>query len=162
MKKNRQKTVKRKPITEETKRNAVLEYHNTGNASATARRFGVARTTLLSWIPVYTDIAIHNERLTTASVQAIERTSLAVVDSIRQASATRQEFYQQHFHEVSILFSQLLQGMSSKLDNTQNPPSLRDQAAALTALTNFVKEFLPAEDQGTTTINLLQQTINNQ
>jgi hypothetical protein len=82
------------------------------------------------------------------------------VRSIEQATATRQEFLQQHYAGVSTLFSTLLTKMTDELNDKTKHPSLRDQAAAFTALVNFVKEFTPTEEQGTTTINLLQQTVN--
>jgi hypothetical protein len=50
--------------------------------------------------------------------------------------------------------------MTATINDKNSHPSLRDQAAALTALTNFVKEFTPAEEQGNISINLLQQTVN--
>ena len=154
------KKCRKKPLTDEEKMLAVQEYKTNGNASAIARKYGVARTTFLAWLPLFSDTPVPSEEVKSACVQAIEKTSDAVVRSIEQATATRQEFLQQHYAGVSTLFSALLTKMTNELNDETKHPSLRDQAAALTALINFVKEFTPTEEQGITTINLLQQTVN--
>lgn len=174
MKKSVRKTVgkKRKRYDDEYKKHVVMEYMNSGNASEISRRYDIARPTLLEWVKYYSDEAAiksvkgiglntaSSEEIKSACVQAIEKTSDAAVRSIEQATATRQEFLQQHYAGVSTLFSALVTKMTKELNDDNKHPSLRDQAAALTALTNFVKEFTPTEEQGTTTINLLQQTVN--
>lgn len=153
---------KAKKIDDKTKKKAIAEYRETGNASAIARKYGVARSTFLAWLPVVSHKIETDSHVTTqAVVKAIEKTSDAAVRSIEQATATRQEFLQQHYAGVSTLFAALINKMTNELNDATKHPSLRDQAAALTALTNFVKEFT-TEEQGTTTINLLQQTVNNQ
>lgn len=150
-----------KKIDDKTKKRAIAEYQRTGNASAIARKYGVARSTFLAWLPAITNtIETNTPEATHAIVHAIEKTSAAAVRSIEQATATRQEFLQQHYARVNTLFSTLLDKMTTELCDENKHPSLRDQAAALTALINFVKEFTPTEEQGTTTINLLQQTVN--
>lgn len=152
---------KAKKIDDKTKKKAIAEYRETGNASAIARKYGVARSTFLAWLPVVSHKIETDSHVTTqAVVKAIEKTSDAAVRSIEQATATRQEFLQQHYAGVSTLFSALITKMTAELKDDTKHPSLRDQAAALTALVNFVKEFTPTEEQGTTTINLLQQTVN--
>ena len=148
-------------IDEKTKRRAVAEYHRTGNASAIARNYGVARSTFLAWLPAITNtIETDTPEATDAVVHAIEKTSDAAVRSIEQAAATRQEFLQQHYVQVSELFSALISKMTTTINDENSHPTLRDQAAALTALTNFIKEFTPTEEQGNISINLLQQTVN--
>lgn len=154
------KKCRKKPLTDEEKMLAVQEYKANGNASAIARKYGVARTTFLAWLPLFSDTPVSNNIVTQATVKAIGETSQAVVRSIDQATATRQEFLQQHYAGVSTLFSALITKMTKELSDDNKHPSLRDQAAALTALVNFIKEFTPTEEQGTTTINLLQQTVN--
>ena len=150
-------------IDERIKKKAIADYYKTGNASAVARKYGVARSTFLAWLPaIQRNIESPTPETTAAVVHAIEQTSAAAVRSIEQATATRQEFLQQHYAGVSRLFTALITKMTNELNDETKHPSLRDQAAALTALTNFVKEFTPTEEQGTTTINLLQQTVNKQ
>lgn len=154
------KKCRKKRLTDEEKMLAVQEYRTNGNASEIARKYGVARTTFLAWLPLFNDIPVSNDIVTQATVKAIEETSHAAVRSIEQATATRQEFLQQHYSQVSTLFSALLAKMTAELNNETRHPSLRDQAAAFTALTNFIKEFTPAEEQGNIQVNLLQQTVN--
>lgn len=163
MKKSVGKTVgkkKKKLYDDEFKKFVVQEYINTGNASEIARKHDIARCTLIEWVKYYSTITTSSEAVSQACIHAIEKTSDAAVRSIEQATATRQEFLQQHYAGVSTLFSALLSKMTAELNDEKKHPSLRDQAAALTALINFVKEFTPTEEQGTTTINLLQQTVN--
>lgn len=155
------KKKKKKLYDDEFKKFVVQEYVNSGNASEISRKHDIARCTLLEWVKYYSNITTNSEAVSQACIQAIEKTSDAAVRSIEQATATRQEFLQQHYAGVSTLFSALLTKMTNELNDKTKHPSLRDQAAALTALVNFVKEFTPTEEQGTTTINLLQQTVNN-
>jgi transposase-like protein len=166
MKKGVGKTVgkkkKKKLYDDEFKKFVVQEYMNSGNASEVSRKHDIARPTLLEWVKYYSNITTSSAAVSQACIQAIEKTSDAAVRSIEQATATRQEFLQQHYAGVSTLFSALITKMTKELSDDNKHPSLRDQAAALTALVNFVKEFTPTEEQGTTTINLLQQTVNNQ
>lgn len=164
---------KKKQYDDEFKISVVQEYMHSGNASEVSRRHNIARCTLLEWVKYYSNEAAiksvkslglnttSSEEIKSACVQAIEKTSDAAVRSIEQATATRQEFLQQHYAGVSTLFSTLITKMTNELNDETKHPSLRDQATALTALVNFVKEFTPTEEQGTTTINLLQQTVNN-
>jgi transposase-like protein len=165
MKKSVGKTVgkkkKKKLYDDEFKKFVVQEYINSGNASEISRKHDIARCTLLEWVKYYSNITTNSEAVSQACIQAIVKTSDAAVRSIEQATATRQEFLQQHYAGVSTLFSALLTKMTNELNDETKHPSLRDQAAALTALVNFVKEFTPTEEQGATTINLLQQTVNN-
>lgn len=166
MKKGVGKTVgkkkKKKLYDDEFKKFVVQEYMNSGNASEVSRKHDIARPTLLEWVKYYSNITTSSAAVSQACIQAIEKTSDAAVRSIEQATATRQEFLQQHYAGVSTLFSALITKMTKELSDDNKHPSLRDQAAALTALVNFVKEFTPTEEQGTTTINLLQQTVNKQ
>lgn len=155
------KKCRKKPLTDEEKMLAVQEYRTNGNASAIARKYGVARTTFLAWLPLFSDTHVSNDIVTQTTVKAIEETSQAVVRSIDQATATRQEFLQQHYAQISQLFSALVCKMTATINDENAHPSLRDQAAAFTALTNFVKEFTPTEEQGNIQVNLLQQTVNN-
>ena len=156
------KKKKKKLYDDEFKKFVVQEYINSGNASEVSRKHDIARCTLLEWVKYYSNITTNSEEVKSACIQAIEKTSDAAVRSIEQATATRQEFLQQHYAGVSTLFSALITKMTKELNDDNKHPSLRDQAAALTALVNFVKEFTPTEEQGTTTINLLQQTVNKQ
>lgn len=151
---------KKKVYDDEYKKLVVREYINSGKASETARRYGIARCTLLEWAKYYSTINADSEEVKYACVKAIEKTSNAAVRSIEQAAATRQEFLQQHYAQVSELFSALVCKMTATISDENSHPSLRDQAAALTALTNFIKEFTPTEEQGNININLLQQTVN--
>lgn len=148
-------------IDDKTKRRAIAEYHKTGNASAIARKYGVARSTFLAWLPALTNtIKTDSPEATDAVVLAAGKISDAAVFSIEQAAATRQEFLQQHYAEIGKLFSALVKKMADTINDENAKPSLRDQAAAFTALTNFVKEFTPTEEQGSVQVNLLQQTVN--
>lgn len=154
------KKKKKKLYDDEFKKFVVQEYMNSRNASEVSRKHDIARCTLLEWVKYYSNITTNSEAVSQATVKAIEKTSDAAVRSIEQATATRQEFLQQHYAGVSTLFSALIAKMTKELNDETKHPSLRDQAAALTALVNFIKEFTPTEEQGTTTINLLQQTVN--
>lgn len=149
-------------IDERTKKKAVAEYHRLGNASAIARKYGVARSTFLAWLPAITNtIETDTPEATEAVVAAIQSTADAAIRSMELSAATRQEFLQRHYDGVSNLFATLVDKMTKELNDETKHPSLRDQAAALTALTNFVKEFTPHDDeQGKVQINLLQQTLN--
>lgn len=149
------------------KAKAIADYRLSGNVSAVARKHKIARTTLLRWLKEYEgknldhiDSDTDSNPETAAVVNYINKTTDAAVRSIEAESLTRQEFLQQHYAGVSTLFSALITKMTAELNDKEKHPSLRDQAAALTALVNFVKEFTPTEEQGTTTINLLQQTVN--
>lgn len=136
---------------------ALAEYSTTGNLSAVSRKYDIARTTLLRYIKGY----VHNEDTSAAVVTAIEKTSEAAVRSIEAELATRQEFLRQHYAEVNKLFAALINKMTTELLDETKHPSLRDQAAALTALANFVNQFTPHDaEQSGIQINLLQQTLN--
>jgi hypothetical protein len=151
---------KKKTYAEEVKRVAVAEYKTTGNASAVARKYGVPRTTLLAWVRLFPAITVTNDMVTDATIEAINRTSEAVVRSIDVATATRQQFLMEHYGELGEAISLNLQAIITRLRTPEGIP-YRDLAATLTALSGMVKEFLPVEEQTPTQINLLQQTINN-
>lgn len=156
------KKCRKKPLTDEEKMLAVQEYKTNGNASAIARKYGVARTTFLAWLPLFSDTPVSNDIVTQATVKAIEETSQAVVRSIDQATATRQEFFAQQYLGFSEAFSYTLKAITTRVKDKPDSIPTRDLAAIFTALTNFAKEFTPVEEQSTTTINLLQQTVNKQ
>ena len=152
---------KAKKIDDKTKKKAIAEYRETGNASAIARKYGVARSTFLAWLPVVSHKIDTDSHVTTqAVVKAIEKTSDAAVRSIEQATATRQEFFAQHYAGLSDALSHTLKAITDRVKDKPDTIPTRDLAAIFTALTNFAKEFTPVEEQGTTTINLLQQTVN--
>ena len=152
---------KAKKIDSKTKNKAIAEYQSSGNASAVARKYGIARSTLLTWLSLLNDIPTDTPEATQAVVKAIETTSAAAVRSIEQAAATRQEFFAQHYAGLSDAFSHTLKAITDRVKDKPDTIPTRDLAAIFTALTNFAKEFTPVEEQGTTTINLLQQTVNN-
>lgn len=156
-----EKKKKRKKFDEATKKRAVEEYNLTGNVSAVARKYGVARTTLLEWLQIFNNLHLKDEKIAIAAVSAINRASDAVVKSIEANAATREEFMRAHYTELSIALSNNLKAISDRLESDIEKLSLRDLAASLTALTNMAKEFLPVEEKGATQINLLQQTITN-
>ena len=156
------KKCRKKALTDEEKMLAVQEYKTNGNASAIARKYGVARTTFLAWLPLFSDTPISNDIVTQATVKAIEETSQAVVRSIDQATASRQEFFAQQYSNFSEAFTYTLKAITTRVKDKPDGIPTRDLAAIFTALTNFAKEFTPTEEQGTTTINLLQQTVNKQ
>lgn len=149
---------KKKRIGDDEKRQAVLEYHRNGNVSATAKKYGVARSTLLAWIQTFSTISTDSAEMTQACVNAIEAASDAVVRSIDTATATRQQFLLEHYSQVSTIIQELLASMREDLKKPDI--SLGTKTMAFTALTNFIKEFTPAEDGGAVNINLLQQTVN--
>lgn len=149
-------------IDKRTKNRAIAEYKNTGNISAVTKKYNISRPTFYAWLKELSDFTPTTPQAAQAIVSAIQTTTNATVRSIEQAAATRQEFLKEHYAGVSTLFSALLSKMTAELNDENKHPSLRDQASALTALINFVKEFTPTEEQGTTTINLLQQTVNKQ
>ena len=139
---------------------AVADYRLSGNISAVSSKYGIARTTLMRWINEFEATAPDSEDKA-AVVDIIKETTAAHVRSIEADTATRQAFLAQHYREVGELFSALIGKMQAELADETKHPSLRDQAAALTALTNFVKEFTPQDEtQGQVNINLLQQTVN--
>lgn len=154
------KVKKSNKIDTRTKNRALAEYQKTGNLSAVTKKYNISRPTFYSWLKELSEFRPSTPETTNAVVSAIQATSKAAVRSIEQAAATRQEFLQQHYAQVSELFSALVCKMTATINDKNSHPSLRDQAAALTALTNFVKEFTPAEEQGNISINLLQQTVN--
>ena len=159
--KNVGKKPKRKTYDEEFKKLVVREYVSTNRASETARRYGIGRCTLLEWAKAYSTINSSNEIISRACVEAIEKTSDAVVRGIEANTLSRQEFIQAHYAELSEALRCNISAITTRLKNNPNDIPFRDLAASLTALTNVVKEFLPIEEQGTTQINLLQQTVNN-
>ena len=155
---------KKPPVYDEVfKAMVVRECLELQNVKRTASKYGIARGTLLSWMQQLseTNIYVHNERVTTKTIEAIEKTSDAVVRSIERAAATREEFIKEHYADLSDAFRYNIKAITDRLrDNPQGIP-FRDLASCLTAITGMVKEFLPVEEQSTTQINLLQQTINN-
>lgn len=162
MRKSDEKGGEKKKYTEEEKRAVVMEYRISGNAAAVGRKHGVARTTLLSWAKLYASIPTDNPIVTDAVVAAVDKASDAIVRSIDLATASRQQFFAEHYAELSKALSLNLNAIISRLEDKDARIPYRDLAASLTALTSMVKEFLPVEEQQSTTqINLLQQTINN-
>lgn len=159
------KTVRKKAhktvYDDEFKSRVVQEYQLTNQATATARRYGIGRSTLLLWVKNASSFKSNNESITQAYVQAINDTSTAVVRSIEANVLSRQEFMREHYAEVSEALIYNLRAITNRLK--ENPKSIpfRDLAASLTALNGMIKEFLPVEEQGVTQINLLQQTVNN-
>lgn len=149
---------KRKRLGDDEKRQAVLDYHRNGNASAIAQKYGVARSTLLGWIPTFSTITTGSAEMTQACVNAIEATSDAVVRSIDTATATRTQFLQENYAQVNALIQELLKSMKEDLKKTDL--SLGTKTMAFTALINFIKDFTPAEEGAAVNINLLQQTVN--
>lgn len=147
-------------VDEKTKKKALAEYKNTGNASAVARKYGVARSTFLAWLPEFT-LEVKDEEVKKACIRAIDETSKAVVRSIDTNSISRQELIKEHYTDLADALHYNLVAISTRLKEDPQGIPFRDLAASLTALANVVKEFLPVEEQGTTQINLLQQTVNN-
>lgn len=154
------KVKKSNKIDTRTKNRALAEYQKTGNLSAVTKKYNVSRPTFYSWLKELSEFKPSTPETTNAVVTAIQATSKAAVRSIEQAAATRQEFLQQHYEQVGQLFSALVCKMTATINDEKSHPTLRDQAAAFTALTNFIKEFTPTEEQGNVSINLLQQTVN--
>lgn len=151
-----------KRISPKIKRKAVEEYRLKGNAAAIARKYGVTRSTFLRWLsPVENTVDVADPIISSACVKAINRAADATIREIHASAATRNEFLRIHYAQVNELFSSILARMTATLNDENSRPSLRDQAAALTALSNFMKEFTSTEEQGPTTINLLQQTVNS-
>ena len=154
------KVKKSNKIDARTKNRALAEYQKTGNLSAVTKKYNISRPTFYSWLKELSEFRPSTPETTNAVVTAIQATSKAAVRSIEQAAATRQEFLQQHYAQVGELFSALINKMTATINDENSHPTLRDQAAALTALTNFIKEFTPTEEHGNVSINLLQQTVN--
>ena len=100
MRKSVEKGDERKKFTDEKKRTAVMEYRMTGNASAVARKYGIARTTFTSWVRLFANVPTDNTIVAEAVVSAIDKASEAVVRSIDLATATRQQFIMEHYNEI--------------------------------------------------------------
>lgn len=161
MRKAVRKKVHKTVYDDEFKARVVQEYQQTNQATATARKYGIGRSTLMLWIKNVSSIKTNNDTITEACVQAINETSAAVVRSIEANALSRQEFMREHYAEVSEALVYNLRAITDRLK--ENPKSIpfRDLASSLTALNGMIKEFLPVEEQGVTQINLLQQTVNN-
>ena len=138
---------------------AVAEYRKLGNLSAVARKYNVARTTLMRWIKKYEGQEL-NEPVKPATAQEaaivryLDKASDATVRAIEAEAATRQEF-------LRAQFPALCEAITARLKDRPETIPFRDLAASLAALNQMAKEFLPQDDdQGKVQINLLQQTLN--
>ena len=149
-----------------TEQMAVAEYRELGNLSAVARKYNVARTTLMRWIKKYEGQEL-NEPVKPATAQEaaivryLDKTSDATVRAIEAEAATRQEFLRAQFPALCVAITENLNAITSRLKDKPETIPFRDLAASLAALNQMAKEFLPQDDdQGKVQINLLQQTLN--
>lgn len=145
---------------------AVAEYRELGNLSAVARKYNVARTTLMRWIKKYEGKEL-NEPAKPATAQEaaivryLDKASDATVRAIEAEAATRQEFLRAQFPALCEAITENLNAITSRLKDKPETIPFRDLAASLAALNQMAKEFLPQDDdQGKVQINLLQQTLN--
>lgn len=148
-----------------TEQMAVAEYRELGNLSAVARKYNVARTTLMRWIKKYEGEDISTPTAATAQEAAIvrylDKASDATVRAIEAEAATRQEFLRAQFPALCVAITENLNAITSRLKEKPETIPFRDLAASLAALNQMAKEFLPQDDdQGKVQINLLQQTLN--
>lgn len=145
---------------------AVAEYRELGNLSAVARKYNVARTTLMRWIKKYEGQEL-NEPVKPATAQEaaivryLDKASDANVRAIEAEAATRQEFLRAQFPALCEAITENLNAITSRLKDRPETIPFRDLASSLASLTAMAKEFLPQDDdQGKVQINLLQQTLN--
>ena len=148
-----------------TEQMAVAEYRELGNLSAVARKYDVARTTLMRWIKKYEGEDISTPTAATAQEAAIvrylDKASEANVRAIEAEAATRQEFLRTQFPALCEAITENLNAITARLKDKPETIPFRDLAASLAALNQMAKEFLPQDDeQGKVQINLLQQTLN--
>lgn len=148
-----------------TEQMAVAEYRELGNLSAVARKYNVARTTLMRWIKKYEGEDISTPTAATAQEAAIvrylDKASDATVRAIEAEAATRQEFLRAQFPALCDAITENLNAITSRLKDKPETIPFRDLASSLASLTAMAKEFLPQDDdQGKVQINLLQQTVN--
>lgn len=148
-----------------TEQMAVAEYRELGNLSAVARKYNVARTTLMRWIKKYEGEDISTPTAATAQEAAIvrylDKASDATVRAIEAEAATRQEFLRAQFPALCEAITENLNAITSRLKDRSETIPFRDLASSLASLTAMAKEFLPQDDdQGKVQINLLQQTLN--
>lgn len=148
-----------------TEQMAVAEYRELGNLSATARKYNVARTTLMRWIKKYEGEDISTPTAATAQEAAIvrylDKASEANARAIEAEAATRQEFLRAQFPALCEAITENLNAITSRLKDRPETIPFRDLASSLASLTAMAKEFLPQDDdQGKVQINLLQQTLN--
>ena len=147
-------------------RMAVAEFRELGNLSLVARKYKVARTTLMRWIKRYEGQELNEPIKPTtaqeaAAVRLIESASQATVRAIEAEAATRQEFLRAQFPALCEAITENLNAITSRLKDKPDTIPFRDLAASLAALNQMAKEFLPQDDnQGKVQINLLQQTLN--
>jgi transposase-like protein len=147
-------------------RMAVAEYRELGNLSLVARKYKVARTTLMRWIKRYEGQELNEPIKPTtaqeaAAVRLIESASQATVRAIEAEAATRQEFLRAQFPALCEAITENLNAITSRLKDRPETIPFRDLASSLASLTAMAKEFLPQDDdQGKVQINLLQQTLN--
>ena len=148
-----------------TEMKAVAEYKELGNLSLVARKYNVARTTLMRWIKKHDGIDFDTPLPATAQEAAIVRyldnASEANVRAIEAEAATRQEFLRAQFPALCEAITENLNAITKRLKDRPDTIPFRDLAASLAALNQMAKEFLPQDDdQGKVQINLLQQTLN--
>lgn len=148
-----------------TEQMAVAEYRELGNLSAVARKYDVARTTLMRWIKKYEGEDISTPTAATAQEAAIvrylDKASEANIRAIEAEAATRQEFLRAQFPALCEAITENLNAITSRLKERPETIPFRDLASSLASLTAMAKEFLPQDDdQSKVQINLLQQTLN--
>lgn len=146
-----------------TEQMAVAEFRELGNLSAVARKYNIARTTLMRWIKKH-DGELDPMPATAqeaAIVRYLDKASDANVRAIEAEAATRQEFLRAQFPALCEAITENLNAITSRLKDKPETIPFRDLAASLAALNQMAKEFLPQDDdQGKVQINLLQQTLN--
>ena len=138
-----------KNYTLEERAKAVMLYRTNKNISLTATKFGISRPTLMKWLKEFPDI------------EAVDpATSAACVRAIEDASAIRLAFLREHYDNMSTVIRKGIKRADQLIENADNLGSVVN---AIERLSTIIKDFTPAEDVNptSTTINLLQQTLNN-
>ena len=148
MAKNVKATAKKKHDTE-YRAKAVRLARESGNVTETAKRMGISRRTLQHWMAEF------------AEPRPVDpETSKAVARAIEDASAIRQAFLREHYDALSGVIRKAISRADELIPAAD---SLGSVVNAIERLANIVKDFTPADEANPTgtTINLLQQTIDN-
>lgn len=126
---------------------AVRLAQESGNITETAKRMGISRPTLRTWIQEFSVPKV---------VDPV--TANAVAKAIEDASAIRQAFLREHYDSLSEVIRKAISRADELIPKADNLGSIVN---AIERLANVIKEFTPADEANptSTTINLLQQTI---
>ena len=126
-----------------------MHYRTCNDVKKTAVKYGVSMRTVQRWAKEYTDV-----------VAVSTQTSEAYTRAIEDASAIRLAFLREHYDGLSDVIRKAITRASLLIENAD---TLGSVVNAIERLSSVIKDFSPADDanSGQTTINLLQQTIND-